>query len=180
MPDMPAKTSLQEAVQLAKEALGDVSPQEMADWIATNLGTTVQPVIVMVMLGSFLEKEHTDRIRLAALEMVEKAKAEQSMEKPKRREKSKANMGQAGLDAGSSRDHDPLSAPPLQCPLETGNDEKRHNPTIAKGCPVCGSADYVFRGRKKIAPKLGEEGSVETKHCCRACGHAWKIRAASN
>jgi len=54
---MPATIRVQEAVRLAKEALGDVPPQEMADWIATTFGITVQPVIVTVMLGSFLEKE---------------------------------------------------------------------------------------------------------------------------
>ena len=177
---MPPKTSPQEAVQVAKEALGNVPPQEMADWIAKNLDMTVQPAVVMVMLGSFLEKEHVERMRVAALEMVEKAKAEQPAEKPRRRQQAKSNVEQAGHESGADRDDDPLSAPAHQCPLETGEDQKRQYPTTAKGCPDCGSADYVFRGRKKIAPKSDEEGSVETKHCCRACGHAWKVRVASN
>jgi len=54
---MPRTISVQEAVWLAKEALGNVPASEFSVWIATNLGLTVNPVIVTVMLGSFLEKE---------------------------------------------------------------------------------------------------------------------------
>jgi hypothetical protein len=44
----------------------------------------------------------------------------------------------------------------------------------ARCCPECGSKDYVFRGRKKIAAEGERPASVETKYVCRACGHAWK------
>jgi hypothetical protein len=91
---MPATISLQEAVRLAKDALGNVSPQELAAWIATNLGLTVKPVIVTVMLGTFLEKEVLERSRLKALEMIEQARAKPAAEKPKRRRKAKAVEGE--------------------------------------------------------------------------------------
>ena len=35
---MPTTIRVQEAVRLAKEALGDVPPQELANWIATTFG----------------------------------------------------------------------------------------------------------------------------------------------
>ena len=45
-----------------------------------------------------------------------------------------------------------------------------------KICPACGSPDYVFRGRKKINPEPGQEGSIETKYRCKGCGHEWRVR----
>jgi hypothetical protein len=56
-----------------REALGNVPAPEMAAWIATKLGMTVQPVIVTVMLGSFLEEEILEQSRLKALELIEQA-----------------------------------------------------------------------------------------------------------
>jgi len=41
-------------------------------------------------------------------------------------------------------------------------------------CPKCGSDDYVFRGRKKIAAKEGQEETMETRYLCRKCEHGWK------
>ena len=93
---MPVTVSVQEAVRLAKVALGNVPPQELAAWMATNLGLTVKPVIVTVMLGALLEKEQLEQTRLKALELVEKAKAEQPVEKPKARRNAKAALGPDG------------------------------------------------------------------------------------
>jgi hypothetical protein len=46
-----------------------------------------------------------------------------------------------------------------------------------KSCPKCGSGEYTFRGRKKIAPAPGhgEAEAVETKYRCKACAHEWKV-----
>jgi len=91
---MPGALSVQEAVRLAKEAMGGASAQEMAAWIAMNLGLTVKPVIVTVLLGSLQEREILDRSRLKAMDLIEKAKAEQPAEKPKGRvKKAKAVPG---------------------------------------------------------------------------------------
>jgi len=177
---MAGTISVQEAVRQAKDALGNVPSQEMAAWIATNLGMTVKPVIVTAILGSFLEREHVERMRRTALEMVEKAKAEQSAEKPKGRRKTKASPEQAGLDAGAGQNDYRLSASALQGHLEISEEQRGQKPTAARGCPICNSGDYVFRGRKKIAPNPGEERVIlETRHCCRACGHQWKVQAAT-
>ena len=46
----------------------------------------------------------------------------------------------------------------------------------ARCCPECGSKDYVFRGRKKIAAEAGQSAAVETRYMCRECGHAWRER----
>jgi len=43
-----------------------------------------------------------------------------------------------------------------------------------KTCPECGSNQYRFRSRKKVPDDTGE--AVETKYCCRACGHEWRVR----
>jgi transposase-like protein len=47
---------------------------------------------------------------------------------------------------------------------------------VSRTCPACGSGDYEFRSRKKVA----EEGKevVETKYRCKGCGHEWKVRVA--
>lgn len=47
----------------------------------------------------------------------------------------------------------------------------------AKTCPQCGSGDYAFRSRKKVADESGTE-AVETKYRCKACGHEWKVKVA--
>jgi len=46
-------------------------------------------------------------------------------------------------------------------------------------CPACGSTDYAFRSRNKLAaqPEQGEGEAVETKYHCQGCGHEWKVRA---
>jgi DNA-directed RNA polymerase subunit M/transcription elongation factor TFIIS len=46
----------------------------------------------------------------------------------------------------------------------------------ARCCPECGSKNYVFRGRKKVAAEGEQPAAVETKYACRACGHAWRER----
>jgi DNA-directed RNA polymerase subunit M/transcription elongation factor TFIIS len=46
----------------------------------------------------------------------------------------------------------------------------------ARGCPECGSREYVFRGRKKVAAEAGQPAAIETKYMCKACGHEWKVR----
>jgi hypothetical protein len=48
----------------------------------------------------------------------------------------------------------------------------------ARNCPKCGSADYQFRGRKKMPAEAGQEGEevVETKYRCKGCSHEWKVR----
>jgi len=48
----------------------------------------------------------------------------------------------------------------------------------ARSCPQCGSKDYVFRGRKKIAAKPDQPAAVETKYICRECGNEWKENVA--
>jgi transposase-like protein len=42
-------------------------------------------------------------------------------------------------------------------------------------CPECGSGDYQFRGRKKVAEE-GKGEAVETKYRCKVCGHEWRVR----
>lgn len=50
---------------------------------------------------------------------------------------------------------------------------------LVRTCPECGSGNYVFRGRRKVTDEQGQE-AVETKYCCRTCGHEWKVRATVN
>jgi transposase-like protein len=47
----------------------------------------------------------------------------------------------------------------------------------AKSCPACGGGDYMFRSRKQIERKPGEEGpdKMETKFRCKSCGKEWKV-----
>jgi transposase-like protein len=42
-------------------------------------------------------------------------------------------------------------------------------------CPACGSGEYQFRSRKKVAGQ-GKPEAVETKYRCKACNHEWKVR----
>jgi len=51
----------------------------------------------------------------------------------------------------------------------------------ARCCPKCGSKDYVFRGRKKIAadPVNETPATVETKFHCRGCGNEWRERTVA-
>jgi transposase-like protein len=48
-----------------------------------------------------------------------------------------------------------------------------------RNCPACGSTEYVFRGRKKVAAEHGQPPAVETKYRCKACGKEWKVRAVA-
>jgi hypothetical protein len=154
---MAGAISVQEAVRLAREALGDVPVTLLAGWIGTNLGLTVKPVIVTVILGSFQEKEHLERTRQQALELAENASKDEPAEKPRAR---KGGQGQSRADTS-------------QAPREAGRSSWR-------GCPECGSGDYGFRGRKHIKPDpaKGTEAAVETKYSCKGCGHTWKVRVA--
>jgi DNA-directed RNA polymerase subunit M/transcription elongation factor TFIIS len=47
----------------------------------------------------------------------------------------------------------------------------------AKTCPKCGSGDYQFRGRKKVAAAGGQPEATETKYRCKRCEHEWKVRS---
>jgi DNA-directed RNA polymerase subunit M/transcription elongation factor TFIIS len=49
----------------------------------------------------------------------------------------------------------------------------------ARRCPECGSKEYVFRGRKRVAADAGRPASIETKYLCKACGHAWREKVAA-
>jgi len=49
----------------------------------------------------------------------------------------------------------------------------------ARCCPECGSKDYVFRGRKKIAAEAEQPAAVETRYLCQACGQAWRERVTA-
>jgi hypothetical protein len=42
--------------------------------------------------------------------------------------------------------------------------------------PGCGSKEYLFRGRKRVAGEPGKPQAVETKYRCKGCGHEWKVR----
>jgi hypothetical protein len=42
-------------------------------------------------------------------------------------------------------------------------------------CPKCGSTDYLFRGRKKVAAEPGKPPVTETKYRCKGCGHEWRF-----
>ena len=55
-------------------------------------------------------------------------------------------------------------------------------PTTTKTCPVWGSVDYLFRGRKKIAaePSKGLGESIETKYRCKACEEEWRVRTQTH
>ncbi len=50
----------------------------------------------------------------------------------------------------------------------------------ARVCPACGSTDYLFRGRKKLAanPEKGEPEVWETTRRCTPCEHVWKEKEA--
>jgi DNA-directed RNA polymerase subunit M/transcription elongation factor TFIIS len=54
--------------------------------------------------------------------------------------------------------------------------------TPTKSCPKCGSVEYMFRSRKKVAlePGQGAEAAVETKYRCKACGHEWRVRTPAS
>lgn len=43
-------------------------------------------------------------------------------------------------------------------------------------CPQCGSSDYQFRSRKRVAVTETELSAWETKYRCKACQHVWRER----
>jgi len=51
--------------------------------------------------------------------------------------------------------------------------------TPSRTCPKCGSGDYQFRSRKKIAADKGEPAASETKYRCKACGKEWQVRGTA-
>jgi DNA-directed RNA polymerase subunit M/transcription elongation factor TFIIS len=56
--------------------------------------------------------------------------------------------------------------------LESGEAMEQKSINLRK-CPACGSRDYLFRGRKKIAPRPGQGEAIETKFRCKPCAHEW-------
>jgi DNA-directed RNA polymerase subunit RPC12/RpoP len=48
-----------------------------------------------------------------------------------------------------------------------------------RSCPACGSREYAFRGRKKIAAE-GQPEQWETKYRCSTCQKEWKDRMPVN
>jgi hypothetical protein len=76
-----------DAVRMAKEALGDVPPQDLAAYITAQFGIIVKPVIVTITLASLHEKEKLNQSRQRALELIAQAKTDQPAgeEKPKGR-----------------------------------------------------------------------------------------------
>ena len=48
--------------------------------------------------------------------------------------------------------------------------------STGRTCPKCGSTDYLFRGRKKVATEPEKPEAVEPKYRCKACGHDLKVR----
>jgi DNA-directed RNA polymerase subunit M/transcription elongation factor TFIIS len=51
-----------------------------------------------------------------------------------------------------------------------------HKQIGSRTCPECGSAKYLFRGRKKIPATDGKAEAIETTYRCKECEHAWKER----
>jgi DNA-directed RNA polymerase subunit M/transcription elongation factor TFIIS len=51
-------------------------------------------------------------------------------------------------------------------------------PATNRTCPTCGSGEYTFRSRKKIAAEKGESEATETKYRCKACGKEWRVRTS--
>jgi hypothetical protein len=48
----------------------------------------------------------------------------------------------------------------------------------SRACPKCGSGNYLFRGRKHIPADLekAQQAAIETKYCCKACSHEWRVK----
>jgi transposase-like protein len=47
-----------------------------------------------------------------------------------------------------------------------------------RNCPQCGSQDYLFRSRKKLADEVEakDSGWWETKFRCKSCEEVWCVR----
>jgi hypothetical protein len=76
-------TPVTEAVRLAKEALGDAAPHDLAAYISTNFGMTVKPVIVSITLASFRDQEALRQSRRRAQELIAQMQSEPPAEKRK-------------------------------------------------------------------------------------------------
>lgn len=67
----------------------------------------------------------------------------------------------------------------IQRPILQPREHQRVEQEVSnvRKCPACGSRDYVFRGRKKIASQPGRAEDIETRFRCKPCAHVWKERA---
>jgi hypothetical protein len=65
-----------EAVRLAREQLGNVTAQELADYIKQTFGLTILPPIVSVILGTLQERAALESSGRAAQERIKRWKAE--------------------------------------------------------------------------------------------------------
>jgi len=155
---MAGAIRVEEAVRLAKEAMGAALPEELAAWIVSHHGLTVKPVIVKVMLGLFQYRDSLEQSRLKALELAKMLPAAGAAEKP-----SECAAPTPAVQSHAAQKHELPTRKPLGI----------------RGCPECKAEDYVFRGRKKDKPQEGEPGPmIVTKFHCRGCGHQWKVRQA--
>jgi hypothetical protein len=68
------------AVRLARERLGEATAQELAAHIREAFGLAIKPEVVTVLLGSLQERAALDRTRQAALEKIERWRAENPRE----------------------------------------------------------------------------------------------------
>jgi hypothetical protein len=94
---MAANVSVQEAVRQAREALGSVPVAEVSAWISAHLGLVVQSVAVAIVLGALQEKEILERSRRKVLALVEQARAEQTMEKARRKGNKLSAPAESGI-----------------------------------------------------------------------------------
>jgi len=65
--------------------------------------------------------------------------------------------------------------------VEPEEDQQRTDQPQTRACPECGSAAYVFGGRKKIAADTAKkyEPATDTKYTCRAFGCERKVFVAT-
>jgi DNA-directed RNA polymerase subunit M/transcription elongation factor TFIIS len=77
----------------------------------------------------------------------------------------------------------PFFGRPVALPIKYLLNHRDRGPTrmdaTAKTCPKCGSGDYQFRSRRKIAAADGQGEQTETKYRCKGCGHEWKVKAGA-
>jgi hypothetical protein len=104
----------EEAVRLARESLGESTPQEMAAYIREEFGLEIKPGIVTVLLGSLREWDALDRSGQAARARIERWKLENPEEARKMaalvRRREAAKRRKAGL-APAEADARPVAAP---------------------------------------------------------------------
>ena len=115
-------TAQKEAVRAATERLGEATSEELSAYIEEAFGLTIHPYIVAVLIGTRKEREHLDRVSLAAREKMERWKAENPEEAKKlaatakrkvaaRRKKAEANA--AGGAAIAVPEVSPALAPDI-------------------------------------------------------------------